>query len=226
MKTRWLLAVALVLVVDAGTADAQRRGRGGGAGFHFMPMDHKLEVSGLWGYSWTSDYEVYNVNLDTNGKFDIKSNDHWGVEVDVNVRPGAQLVLAYDRMSSRVTFQPTRPPGQKRELGDIDVEYWQIGGISGPFNGKFMPYGGMTVGGTRFIGGGEDAWKFSFVPQLGAKFYASPRIALRVHARFPITLIDSGFGFGFGTGGSYASVNGTGVVAADLGGGISILLGS
>jgi len=221
MKTNLILGVALLALLP-GPADAQRRG--GGGGFGFVPMDHKLEVSALYGYSWQSDYEVFDYVTNRGGKFDIKSNDNWGVELDVNVRPGAQLALLYNRMSSRATVQLTNPPGPK--LGrDIDVEYWQIGGLSGPFNGKVMPYGGLTVGATRYIAGGDDSWKFSFIPQLGAKFYANDKIAVRVHARLPITLIDSGFGFGFGTGGSYASINGTGVVAFDLGGGISFLLG-
>lgn len=224
MKTRWLLAAALVLLVDAGTADAQRHGRSGG-GFHFVPMDHRAEISAFYGYNWQSDYEVYVRTTDTVGRFDVKSSDHFGFEVDVNVRPGAQVALLYDRMNSTATFRPTSPPGSRRDLGDLSVEYWHIGGLSGPFNGKIMPYGGMTIGGTRFIAGGEDAWKFSLMPQIGVKFYPHPRLSLRAHARLPITLLDSGFGFGFGTGGGHVTVGGTGTVGFDLGGGISILLG-
>ena len=224
MKTRILLATVLLLALEAGTADAQRRGRSGG-GFHFTPMDHKAEISAYWGYAGQSDYEVYVRSTNTIGRFDIKSSDHFGFELDVNVRPGAQLALIYDRMNSVATFRPTSPPGPRQDLADMSVEYWHIGGLSGPFNGKIMPYGGMTIGGTRFIALGEDAWKFSFMPQIGVKFYPHPRLSLRAHARLPITLLDSGFGFGFGSGGGHVTVGGTGTVGFDLGGGVSILLG-
>jgi hypothetical protein len=225
MKKNWLWAAAIVLVLDSGAAHAQRRG--GRSGFEFAPMNHKVELSALYGYTWLSGYDVFFPTTATTGTFDIESNDNFGVELDVNVRPGGQLVLLYNRMQSAATFETLTLGGnQKTTLGDLDVEYWQIGALSGPFNGQMMPFGGITVGATRFVAGGEDDWKFSFIPQLGAKFYANERIAIRVHARFPITFVQSGFALGFGAGGGYAAVEGTGIYGADLGGGISLLLGS
>ncbi|MGH2571768.1 MAG: hypothetical protein ACRDGR_11105, partial [bacterium] len=180
----------------------------------------------LYGYTWLSGYDVFFPGVNTQGTFDIDSNDNFGFELDVNVKPGGQLVLLWNRMESAATFDPaTVGGGQKVTLGDVDVEYWQIGALSGPFNGQMVPFGGLTVGATRFVAGGNDSWKFSFMPQLGAKFYMSERLAIRLHARFPITFIQNGFALGFGTGGGYAAVEGTGIYGADLGGGISLLLG-
>jgi hypothetical protein len=220
----WLLSAAIALVLDAGAADAQRGG--GGSGFEFAPMDHKVEISALYGYTWLSGYDVFFPTTNTSGTFDIESGENFGVELDVNVKPGGQLVLLWNRMQSSASFDAAIVGGgQAFPGGDVDVEYWQIGALSGPFNGQVMPFGGLTVGATRFVAGGEDAWKFSFMPQLGAKFYASEKIAIRLHARFPITFIQNGFSLGFGTGGGYAAVEGTGIYGADLGGGISLLLG-
>jgi hypothetical protein len=226
MRTRLILAAALILALGAGSANAQRRG--GGGGYQFAPMDHKAEIHAFYGYNWQSDYEATwwdNNNVPRVGRFDLKSSDNFGFELDVNVRPGAQLALLYNRMQTEMTFNPSSPPGPKRTFGDIDVEYWHIGALSGPFNGKMMPYGGMTLGGTRFAAFDQSIWKFSFMPQIGVKFYPHPKIAFRAHARLPITLLNTGFGFGFGSGGGSVSVGGTGTVGFDLGGGIALLLG-
>ena len=129
MRNMWLLSAAIVLVLDAGTADAQRRG--GRSGFEFAPMDHKLEISALYGYTFLSGYDVFFPPTNTQGTFDIEDSDNFGVELDVNVKPGGQLVLLWNRMQSAATFDPaTVGGGQKVTLGDVDVEYWQIGALS------------------------------------------------------------------------------------------------
>jgi opacity protein-like surface antigen len=234
MKRGALLALAMLFAFHASPADAQGRGRGGGSsGFHMAELPHRLELSGLVGYNWQSSYVVSFLDRfgrERVGELDAVSAFNWGIELDVNVRPGMQLALLYNRMDTEATFRQTWPSTQPKEtIGDLTVEYYHIGALSGVYNGTILPYGGLTLGGTRFVGkaGGQssDAWKFSFTPQVGAKAYVHEKIALRVHARLPITLIQSGFGFGFGSGGSFVAIDGVGTVGFDLGGGIMILLG-
>ena len=82
------------------------------------------------------------------GELDIKDSGIWGIEADITVRPGAQLVLLYSRQDSEITF------GYRDDeiiAGNVAVEHWQIGGMSGVQKGKVMPFGMFTLGGTRIV---------------------------------------------------------------------------
>lgn len=229
MKGKVLVGMALLLACDAGAALAQGRGgRRSNPGWGFQPLAHRAEIAGYYGYSWLSDYEV-QVRLPDNsletGKLDVKSSDFWGVELNVNVRPGAQVALVYNRTDSQLEFRPNRLGEAKRDLGDIAVEYWHIGGYSGIARGNVMPFGGLTLGATRFSTSVDDAWKFSLTPQLGVKIFPHPKIGIRGQARLPITIIEGGLGFGFSSGGgSFVSVGGYGMFQFDVSGGIMILI--
>ena len=87
---------------------------------------------------------------------------------------------------------------------------------------KAMPYTILTLGATRFNDKdlSSDDWKFSVIPGIGVKYYASPRIALRFQADIPISFL--GAGVGFGTGG--LSVGGWGITQIGVSAGASILL--
>lgn len=229
MKSRLLVAVVLLMCVDATAALAQGRGRrSSNPGWGFQPLAHRAEIAGYYGYSWLSDYEV-DVFLPNatarRGRLDVKSSDFWGVELNVNVRPGAQLALVYNRTDSRLEFKPNQIGQPVEDLGKLAVEYWHVGGYSGVARGNVMPFGGVTLGATRFSNSIEDAWKFSLTPQLGVKVFPHPKIGIRGQVRVPMTIIDGGFGFGFSSGGgSFASVGGTGVFQFDVSGGVMILL--
>ncbi len=89
-----------------------------------------------------------------------------GVEVDVNLHPGAQLALLYSRQDSDLTY---KSGGIKNDLSDISVEYFQIGGIGGARQGKTMPFGMVTLGATRFafkdIRAADDLWKVRLIEE-------------------------------------------------------------
>jgi hypothetical protein len=173
-------------------------------------MMHKIEMTPWAGYAWTFARRV--TYLDTTGDLDIGDSPVWGFEVDVNLHPGAQLALLYSRQDSDLSY---KTGGVKYDVSDVSVEYFQIGGIGGVRQGKVLPFGMVTLGATRFayknIQAADDVWKFSIILGLGAKYYASERIGLRVQATLPWTMMSGGTGMGCGTGGCYTTVGGTGV---------------
>jgi hypothetical protein len=147
--------------------------------------------------------------------------------LDVNAKPGMQVRLLYQRQDSELTFKQA---GVTDVMGDVSVEYWQIGGVGGLMNDQnIMPFSMLTLGATRYILSNlkprysavenpDDVWKFSIILGLGAKFYLSERVGLLVSGRMPFTFT-SGF-LGIGTGG--LSVGGTGIVQFDVSAGLMI----
>lgn len=212
-KKTIVLATGLLLVALPLFAQSSRRGSSRSMGG--IP-EHRLEVIPMYGYAWTvSQSATYN---SVGGDLDIKSGTWWGIAVDVNSTPWAQLRLIYRRQESALTFKQA---GVTQDLGELDVEYYQIGGLKGLPQGNVKPYSGLSLGATRYVANsGEDNWKFSIIISLGAKIYLNDRIGLMLGGDMPWTFTDAFLGIG--TGG--LSVGGTGIVQFDVVGGVMIML--
>jgi hypothetical protein len=191
-----------------------------------QPMKHKIEITPFGGYSWTVSRRVNLAYPEpTTGDIDIASSPFWGIELDVNIQPGGQLVLLYNRQDSDLTFK--RQGYAKQTVSGLSVEYFQVGGIGGVSEGNIFGFGLFTLGATRYayknIQAADDTWKFSVIFGLGAKIYFSERLALRVQGRMPFTFFSGGAGIGCGTGGCYTTVGGSGIAQFDIGGGLAFL---
>jgi len=227
MKSRIALLAGLMVVVAAMPSWAQYRQppprKQDKQGWSVQEQQHRIEILGYGGYLWSSSVDVY-YGIEP-GEFDVKSGTIWGIEADVNVRPGAQMVLLYHRQDTELIFR--KPGGLEDSAGDIALEYWHIGGMSGVQRGNIMPFGMFTLGGTRIIpkfeGATGDTWKFSVLFGLGAKIYINERVGLRVQGRLPWTILSGGAALGCGTGGCYTSVGGSGIVQADVSGGLFVM---
>ena len=182
-------------------------------------MPHRMDVILMGGYAWTisRNATIYPPGQPAvNGDFDIKDSGFWGIAADINVHPFAQLRLLYRRQDSDLTFKSRGTT----DSGPMSVEYLHIGGIKGMVKGKVRPFGGMTLGGTRFNTDAGDEWKFSMMISLGAKIYMNEKIGIMLGGDLPISFTDAFLGIG--TGG--LSIGGTGITQLDLVGGIMILL--
>jgi hypothetical protein len=182
--------------------------------------DHKAEIIPMGGYAWTMSQEVY-YGL-TYGEIDLEDAAFYGVALDFNAarrsQKTSQVRLMYRRSDTRVVF---RPSSFASEI-DAAVEYWHIGGLGGIRRGNALPYASVTLGGTRFVVGDEDEWKFSMIFGLGVKIYTSPKIGVMIQGNWPITFTDAWGGVTVGTGGAGLSVGGTGISQLDVGGGLII----
>ena len=219
MRRLGILFSLMVLFVWAGDADAQARRRSWGGA---MP-ENRFELGAHGGYTWSFSRDVYY--LANSGRVDIKDSGHFGFTLDINVRPGTQVELLYNRQNSTLQFEQFGVPS-KQDVTGMSVEYFHIGGLYGQRNDKVMPYGAFTLGATRYAfkqPGVDDSWKFSLMPGLGVKYYAGDRIAIRLQGRLPITITEGGFGFACGGGGCYTSAGGSGNTQIDVGGGLAIL---
>jgi len=216
----WMAIVPLVLVAAATPSLAQRQWDDG---WGAQPQKHKIEITPYVGYTWTSSFDV---RVDNEfGKLDIEDSESWGVEIDINVQSGGQIALLYQRQDSKLTFQPSGSP-LKETLSDISVEYFQIGGIGAVQKGKVMPFSIFTLGAARFAAQSpltSDIWKFSLILGLGAKFYLSDHLGIRVQARLPWVVVDGGGAVACGGGGCAVALGGSGFVQPDVGVGLMLL---
>ncbi len=216
-----MIFAILVLLLSSSSALAQY----GQSRMSYGRSDHKLEITPIGGYAWTASYDIiYRI---INGKLDITSGPMYGVIINVNmVRPGAQLELSYSRQDEKLTFDQGPLLG-KRDLFDMSVEYFHIGGLFGVQQGDVLPFSSLSFGATRWnplgVAGIDDAWKFSVILGLGAKVYLNERMGLRLQFRLPMTMLDGGAGLFCDPGGCYTVVGATGVLQGELSAGLMIL---
>jgi opacity protein-like surface antigen len=191
---------------------------------------HKAEITPFVGY-------VFGNSVSTrNGKVGLAGDMNYGVLLDVNVRPGGQVELSYARQDTKFTYDQFG--GIKRDLTDVAVNYFQIGGLGYVARGQAQPFMSFTLGATWYdpkqntIDDDEgnairidDEWRFSMQLGLGAKYFASERVGLRVQGRLYATFLDSGGGVFCGFGGCSLGLFGTGVIQGDFSGGVTIAVG-
>lgn len=232
MRRITLLLVALLLVVSVTSADAQRRSSGTGTIAWTDIPEHKIELNAFYGYMWTWSRSVsYNYNASS---IDIKSTSYYGGSLDVVLRPDTQLTLLFSHQPSELQIKGGTF-GTTTTIGEMDVQYYQIGGLYGVPRGKAFPFTMFTLGATRFalkdVNEDEfpdvvpgDEWKFSMIFGLGVKYYASTRIGLRLQGTLPLTFFSGGFGFGCGGGGCGGTVGGTGLAQTGVSAGLFLNL--
>jgi hypothetical protein len=222
MFRKTLIGLTLALSCSVSVARAQAQWKG----FTLQEQDHKAEFGIIGGYVWTTSKDFYTtapVNAD------IASSEFYGVELDVNVRPGTQLVLLWTRQDTEFKLKGLGIPSGTPSSTDVAVEYWQIGAISGAQKGKVMPYGKFTLGATRYAidsALADDEWQFSMIFGIGAKMYPNEKIAIRFEAGLPFTFINGGVSAGVGTGGAGVYIGGSGISQWTLSLGVNVLLGS
>lgn len=214
MIRKSILAAGLI-VACAGTVWAQRPA---------------IDLNFFADYSWTSSISASVPDQDgtlQSGDFDIKSNPAYGLAIDIEVRPGTQVELLYQRQDSETEFRSAGIGGTTETLWDVATSYYHVGALQGFRRGQWLPFTGLTLGATSFDpqGTGQDTeWKFSFGFHAGAKVYLNDRIGLRLHGRLFSSLLDSGAGLWFGTGGLGVTVGGSALWQWNLGGGLVISL--
>ncbi len=203
-------ATILAIVLSASDASAQRRSRSSGSS-----SPYRIDLIPHAGYVWTFSREGAFGTF--GGEVDLQDTAYWGIAADFVARPDKQVRLLYRRQETEIVF---RRFGGGSIKTDAALEYWQIGGLGGVQRGNILPYGLITLGGTRIAPKelDDDTWKFSTIFGLGVKIYGE-RTGFMLQGSFPFTVIDGGGSISVGTGGVYTTVGGYGIGQLDLTGG-------
>jgi hypothetical protein len=191
----------------------------------------QIQVTAYTGYQFGSSTNVYGWN--TQGRFKIKAGQDFGGMLSFEVRPGTQAEFSYTFMGTYATIERGGFPANT--LGDVDVHYYQIGGVQETTVGENVDlFGTLTVGGTTFSPKTDyvtiDDRRYSVNSKTyfsvgvggGVKLWLSDVIGIRLQARMlmPVTW----GGFYFGTGGGGATV-GSSIISGDVGGGLVFKIG-
>jgi len=182
----------------------------------------QTEIFGFGGYMMTTSVPV------AQGDLQIKDVPNYGLGVDITMRRGIQLELLWITEQTHVKIK-RYPSGITEDLFDMNVHYFQIGGVWEMGRGKARPFGAFTVGATLFDAKDatrSDEWLASLTFGGGGKFDLSKSIGIRLQARILVPLIFSGGGLWVGTGGVGVGVGSwTPFVQFDLTAGVYIRLG-
>ena len=182
----------------------------------------QTEIFGFGGYMMTTSVPV--------AKGDLQIDDvlNYGLGVDITMKRGIQLELLWISAQTHVRLK-NYPSGITEDLFDMNVHYFQIGGVWEMGRGKTRPFGAFTVGATLFDAKDatrSDEWLASITFGGGGKFDISKSIGIRLQARILVPLIFSGGGLWVGTGGVGVGVGSwTPFVQFDLTAGVYIRLG-
>ena len=168
---------------------------------------------------------IFGGNITTwGGDLNIVDNWNYGMMVDIDVRPGVQLELLYNRQETRAEFQP-QPTGTKVNLFDMSAEYFHIGGLKELGHGRVVPFLAGSLGPVHLnplAPGYQSEWFFSMNLGLGVKAHVSERVGLRLQTRLWFPFDFTGGYFFWGSGGSTIGLSGYSIfVQGEISGGLT-----
>ena len=190
----------------------------------------RFELSGSYGHMWGG-----HLDLDQ-GRLRVGTAGAWTVALDIAVAHDAWLEASYTRQETGLELDR---PAERRELTDLAVGYWQLGGVKGYTRGNFMPYVLASLGVTHYTFGVEtvevdqtvypveSATRFSMRLGVGCKAFFGRAQRVGVRAQFTVlpTLFNAGSGFWFGSGGLSIGLHGDGLWQYLVSGGVTVRFG-
>ena len=139
----------------------------------------EIEISPLLGYRFGGEFHEQTTDQDVN----VDPAGAFGLAVDVEYAPDKMVEVFYSRQSTSI---------EDTSL-DIDVEYFQIGGVAEFTQDNYTPYAVGTIGATRFSPDGDfdSETRFSLTMGGGVKWFFNEHWAARVEGRAYFTVFDS-----------------------------------
>jgi hypothetical protein len=164
----------------------------------------KIEISPFGGYMFGGRIRFYE------GELRISDNGNYGVAISKEIRPDVQVEFSWNQMQSNASFRPNYGYEEFARTFDVNVNYFQLGGIWEMDMKNVKPYGLFSMGATWFdskVNDIDDAVRFSIALGGGAKIWISDIIGIRLQGRFLMPMYFNGVGVfcGIGTGGSGCS---------------------
>ena len=152
---------------------------GAGILFPVLAGAAEIEVSPLVGYRFGGQFHEETTDRDV----DLKEAATFGLAVDVEYAPDKMVEVFYSRQSTSIDDTSL----------DIDVEYFQIGGVAEFTQHNYTPYAVGTLGATRFSPDGDfdSETRFSLTFGGGVKWFFNEHWAARVEGRAYFTIFDS-----------------------------------
>jgi Outer membrane protein beta-barrel domain len=140
-----------------------------------------FEVAPFVGYRFGGNFE----DSTTGQSADAKESIAYGLAFDIEYSPDQMIEVYYSRQSTE--FKDTSPSV------DLDIEYYQIGGVAQYTQDNYTPYVVGTIGAARFSPGGDLDSETRFAATLGGgvKWFISKNVALKFEGRGFLSIFDS-----------------------------------
>lgn len=185
MTFRRVIAVLSLTLLSLGSVQAQR-----------------FSVGPFYGYRFGGDVE----STATGESLKIQDNPSYGIFLDIDPGDtGLKLELLYSRQETELDLSSVGASGDQ----ELDVHVFQVGGLQEIYDGKFRPYVAGYLGATWFdMPNLDDDLRFSFTLAVGANYYLTDNLGLRLDLRGIGTVVDGDGGFICVNGGCVASFEG------------------
>ncbi|MCT4624453.1 MAG: hypothetical protein N4A46_12590 [Schleiferiaceae bacterium] len=182
----------------------------------------QVQLTLYTGYQFGSSTNYYGYQ---SGRFKVNGSQDWAAMLSVAARPGTQIEFSYTYMSTSAQFE--RAGIIDESVGDVDIHYYQIGGVQESNVSENVDlFGTVAFGGTTFAPKDsryQNNTFFSIGLGGGLKLWISDAIGIRAQARLlmPVTW----GGLTFGTGGA-GITTGSSIISGDIGGGLIFRFGN
>jgi len=183
----------------------------------------KADLSGMAGYAFGASVDVFS------GKMKVEDGATYSATLGFKPQRNSQVELNWTYHPTDLRYTPFTGPIEK--IG-LDVHYFQIGGIQEFPSGQAEPFVKFSLGATYFDPASgtlnevniSSEWRFSFMFGLGAKYFFSPKVGLRLQGDLIGTFLSSSGGAFCGFGGCTLGLFGYGMFSGDLLAGLTIAI--
>ncbi len=185
----------------------------------------KFEISPLVGYQFGGKFRMYE------GELKIQDEMNYGLAFSTEMAQDTRLEFIWTSMQTSADFKPYYGYGYLEGGFDLNINYYQIGGVREfPSGGAVVPFGEFTMGAVQFTPSDanvQESWRFSIALGGGAKFWLSDRIGIRLQGRLLMPLYFQGVSIYAGTGGSGMGVGaGVPIIQGDFMAGLIFAFGN
>jgi hypothetical protein len=179
----------------------------------------ELYITPFFGYQWGGGLGVEG------GQLDIPSGPSYGAIVSLRVRADAKAELLYSREDTSVEYTPDST-ARATDLGDLAIQYFQIGGLLELEHGRARPFVSGLLGLTWFDPSGDldETTKFSGGLGIGVQAAVSDRVGLRVEGKGWINFFDASGSLFCGSNGCLVQGSASTMTQGEVLGGLSVRL--
>lgn len=164
-------------------------------------MAQSVELSGTAGYMVSGSINSYY------GDFDIANAAVFGGALSVEVGDLTHIEFSYRRNNTNVRSYYYNNDYNSNTV-NLGIDHFQLGVLREFMDGKVKPFSQISLGASRYFERSDiksnESWTFTGAFGLGAKFFLTDFIGLRIQTNLimPMQFSGIGIGCGFGTGGA------------------------
>ena len=174
---------------------------------------HRFEITPYGGYIWTRGYDVMLGGQ--KGNLDVRDSADFGVTAGYAVKDSlGQIELIYSHQDADLYFEFN---GEETDYGQVSIDHLHLGGLFGVPSGKTVWFTTLSLGASRWAPkDGDDAWRFSLMFGLGAKYPINDRFGIRFQARIPYMFVEDSTKYACNESGCLSSAGGHSMWQFDL----------